>query len=204
MKWFFKKLGGHFLAGLMVIVPLGITLLILYWLFSWIDELLQPAIVAIWGHRVPGVGFGVIIVLIYVVGLLVSNLLGKRILNYIENYVLHKIPVIGFFYRGIKQVMESFSKKSKNGFLRVVFVEFPRKGSQAVGFITNEEDKNGEKQFNVFVPTSPNPTTGFLLIVKEEEIIPTKMSVDEAFKLIISAGKYSPQVKETKEKPAKE
>ncbi|MBN1367025.1 MAG: DUF502 domain-containing protein [Dehalococcoidales bacterium] len=197
MKSILKKLGSHFLAGLLVMVPLGLIALTLVWLFNWIDDILQPVIFFFWHKDIPGVGFGVIIVLIYIIGLIVSNFLGKRALYFAERYVINKIPVVGFFYRGIKQILESFSRTSKNGFLKVVFVEFPHKGTKAIGFITNEEIlENGEKQYNVFVPTAPNPTTGFLLIVQEQDIIPTKMSVDEAFKLVISAGKYSPGEKD--------
>jgi uncharacterized membrane protein len=193
MKSILKKLGGLFLAGILVIVPIGATVLILLWLFNWIDDILQPVIIHFWGQRIPGVGFGVIVVLIFVAGAIASNFFGKRLVSYSEKYVINKIPVIGQLYKGIKQIMESFSKSSKNGFLKVVIVEFPRKGMNAIGFITNEtKTETGEKQYYVFIPTAPNPTTGFLQIVKEEDLIPTKMSVDEAIKLVISAGKYNP------------
>jgi uncharacterized membrane protein len=199
-----KRLGSHFLAGLLVIVPLGVTALILVWLFNWIDDILQPVIVAIWGQRIPGVGFGVIIILIYIVGLIASNFFGKRLVYYIERYIINKIPVIGYLYSGIKQILESFSKTSKNGFLKVVFVEFPRKGIKSIGFITKEEtDKNGEHQYYVFIPTAPNPTTGFLLIVKKEDLIDTSMSVDEAVKLVISAGKYNHEDNQSPKNPTK-
>jgi uncharacterized membrane protein len=193
INYILKKLGGQFLAGILIIVPIGVTILILAWLFNSIDNILQPVIMHIWGHRIPGVCFAVIVILIYVAGVIVSNILGKRIVSYTERFLFSKIPVIGQLYKGIKQIMESFSKSSKNGFLKVVIVEFPRKGMNAIGFITNEtKTETGEKQYYVFIPTAPNPTTGFLQIVKEEDLIPTKMSVDEAIKLVISAGKYNP------------
>lgn len=192
INYILKKLGGQFLAGILVIVPIGITILILIWLFNLIDNILQPLIFQLWGQRITGVGFGVIIVLIYVAGVVVSNILGRKIVSYTERQVLNKIPVIGQLYKAIKQILESLSKSSKSGYLKVVFVEYPRKGMMAIGFITNEVSKSGEKLYYVFIPTSPNPTTGFLQIMKEEEVIQTKMSVDDAVKLIISAGKYNP------------
>ncbi len=193
MKRFFKKLGSLFLAGLLVLVPIGLIILVLVWLFNWIDGILRPIILNIWGIYYTGIGFGVIIILIFIVGLIVSNFLGKKILAGIETYFFHKIPVIGYFYKAIKQVLESLSKTSKNGYLRVVFIEFPRKGIKSIGFVTNEKiNPSGEKELHVFVPTSPNPTTGFLEIVREEEIVPTDLSVEEAIKLVISAGKYCP------------
>lgn len=192
MKRFFKKLGSLFLAGLLVLVPIGLIILVLVWLFNWIDGILGPAILNIWGVYYTGIGFGVIIILIFIAGLVVSNFLGKKILAGIETYILHKIPVIGYLYKVIKQVIESLSKTSKNGYLRVVFVEFPRKGMKSIGFVTNEiTNQNGEKEYNVFIPTSPNPTSGFLEIVKEDEIIPTDLSINEAIKLVVSAGKFS-------------
>ena len=193
MKSILKRLGSWFLAGIFVIVPIGATVLILLWLFNWIDDILQPVIVHFWGQRIPGVGFGVIVVLIFVAGVIASNFFGKRLVSYSERYVINKIPVIGQLYKGIKQILESFSKSSKNGFLKVVMVEFPRKGIKAIGFITNETvTESGVKQYYVFIPTSPNPTGGFLQIMTEEEIIWTKLSVDEGLKLVISAGKYNP------------
>ena len=95
LNYILKKLGGQFLAGILVIVPIGITILILVWLFNSIDNILQPVIIHIWGHRIPGVGFAVILVLIYVAGVIASNLIGKRLILFGENYLLRKIPVVG-------------------------------------------------------------------------------------------------------------
>lgn len=193
MKRFIKKLGTLFLAGLLVLVPIGLIILVLVWLFNWIDGILGPLILNIWGVYYTGIGFGVIIILIFIAGLIVSNFLGKKILAGIETYFFHKIPVVGYFYKAIKQVIGSFSKTTKNGYLKVVFVEFPRKGMRSIGFVTNERvSQTGEKEYNVFVPTSPNPTTGFLLILREEEIITSELSVNDAIKLVVSAGKYTP------------
>ena len=151
-------------------------------------------LIRIWGERIPGVGFGAIIVIIYLVGLIASNFLGKKLILYIEHYVVNKIPVVGFLYQGTKQVLESFSAPSKNGFMQVVLLEYPRKGIQTIGFITNETtNATGEKIYNVFVPQSPTPTTGFLQIVKEEDITRTNMSVEDGIKMVVSAGKYSPK-----------
>ncbi len=194
MKHILKKLGGIFLAGILVIVPLGLTILILVWLFNTLDNILQPLILKVWGQYYTGIGIGVIIILIFVVGLIASNYLGKRLISLTETYFVRKIPVIGQLYHGIKQILGSFSRSNKNGFIRVVLVEFPRKGIKAIGFITNEvETEAGEKQYYVYIPTSPNPTGGFLQIVKEEELIWTKMSIDEALKLVVSAGKFFPE-----------
>jgi uncharacterized membrane protein len=187
-----KKLRGQFITGLLVTVPLGASILILIWLFTSIDNILQPIINRIVGHNITGVGFGATIILIYLAGLIARNVVGKRILRY-GNSLLNRVPVFRWLYNGIKQVMESFSAPGKTGFMQVVLVEFPRKGIRAIGFVTNEiTDEAGEKLLSVLIPTAPNPTTGFLQIVREEDIIRTKLSVDEAVKMVVSAGRMTP------------
>ena len=118
MKKVLKRIGGIFLAGILVIVPLGLTILILVWLFNTLDNILQPLILRVWGQYYTGIGIAVIIVLIFIVGLIASNFLGKRLIQYVEKYIFGKIPLIGQLYDGIKQILESFSRSNKNGFLR--------------------------------------------------------------------------------------
>jgi len=104
------------------------------------------------------------------------------------------VPVVRPLYSGIKQVLESFSSPGTTGFMQVVLVEYPRKGIKAIGFITNElTDSSGQKLINVFIPTAPNPTTGFLQIVKEEEVTRTRLSVDDAIKMVVSVGRTTPE-----------
>lgn len=188
-----KKLRRQFLTGILVVVPIGATILILVWIFTTIDNILQPAIRSVWEHTIPGVGFGITIVLIYLVGIIASNVVGRRLIHYGES-LLAKVPVFRLLYSGIKQILESFSAPGKAGFLQVVLVEFPRKGMMTIGFVTHESsEESGEKLLNIFIPTSPNPTSGFLQIAREDEVIRTNLSVDDAFKMIISGGKVSPK-----------
>jgi uncharacterized membrane protein len=188
-----KKLSGQFIMGLVLVVPLGVTAWILVWIFNAIDNILGSYIEKFWGHYYPGIGFGVIVVLIYLVGLIASNFIGRRVIRFGES-LLGRVPVVRPLYSGIKQVLESFSSPSKTGFMQVVLIEYPRKGIKAIGFITNEmTDSSGQKLINVFIPTAPNPTTGFLQIVKEEEITRTRLSVDDAIKMVVSAGRTIPE-----------
>lgn len=188
-----RKLRRQFLAGLLVVVPIGASILILVWIFSAIDSILQPLFRAIWDRTIPGIGFALTIVLIYLVGVLTSNVVGKRLLHYGES-LLAKVPVFRQLYTGIKQILASFSAPNQTGFMQVVLVDFPRKGMKAIGFITNElTDASGEKLFNVLIPTAPNPTTGFLQIIRETEFTRTKISVDDAIKMIVSAGRVVPE-----------
>ncbi|MCL0089020.1 DUF502 domain-containing protein [Dehalococcoidia bacterium] len=190
--WLGRKLRAQFLTGILVVVPIGATILILIWIFDAIDGILRPVIMAIFGQAVPGVGFAVTMVLIYLVGVAAGNVGGRALIRYGET-LLARLPVVRQLYASIKQILESFSAPGKTGLMQVVLVEFPRKGMRTIGFITNESsDESGNKLINIFIPTSPNPTSGFLQIVREEEIIRTNIPVNEAMKMVISAGKVSP------------
>jgi uncharacterized membrane protein len=187
-----KAIRGQFMAGLLVIVPLGASILILIWIFSSVDNILQPIIRLIWGNTIPGVGFGVTIIVIYLAGVVAKNIVGRRIIKWGDS-VLNKVPVFRLLYRGIRQIMDSFAAPDKTGFMQVVLVEFPKPGVKTVGFITNElTDSHGNRQVSVLVPTAPNPTSGFLIVVREEELIRTKIPVDDAVKMIVSAGRMMP------------
>lgn len=188
-----KKLRTQFLTGILVTVPFGATILILAWIFTTIDNILQPATRFILGYTIPGVGFGITIVLIYLAGVIAGNVAGKRLIHYGES-LLGRVPVVRPLYTGIKQILEGFSAPDKTGFMQVVLIEFPRKGIWTIGFITKElPAQSGGTQLNIFIPTSPNPTSGFLQIVREDEVIRVDIPVDEALRMVISAGKVSPQ-----------
>lgn len=187
--WLGKQLRNKFFLGVLVIVPLTATIWLLIWVFNSVDHILQPVIKYVWGHPVPGVGFGIFILLIYLAGIIASNIIGKRIIAFADT-LLGKVPLFRQLYGGIKQVLQSFVAPGETGFMRVVFVEFPRKGIQSIGFVTNKLDtKSGDRLLTVFIPTSPNPTSGFLEIVREEEIVPTNITVQDALRVVISAGR---------------
>lgn len=193
LGWTGKNLWAKFSIGIITVVPIGVTIWILWWGFTTIDNVLQPFIKAIWGQTIPGVGFGITIVFIYLVGLLASNVFGKRVIRYGES-ALPWLPVVRQLYSGIKQIMESFSAPTHTRRMQPVMTEFPRKGMKVIGFITNEvPSETGKKLLTVFIPTSPNPTSGFLQIVEENDIIRTDMSVENALKMVVSAGKVLPK-----------
>ena len=190
-KWLFHEIRNHFITGLIIIVPLAITVLILIWLFDIVDNILQPVITAIAGHSIRGVGFAILLILIYLVGLVTSNLVGKKVYSYIEQFFFYKIPVVKQLYQGVKQILQSFSSSNNMKFLEVVLIEFPRKGLWSVGFVTNKvSDDSGNTIFHIFVPLAPNPISGYVVLMKEDQILFTKMTIEEAFKLVVSAGKY--------------
>lgn len=184
-----KQLRSKFIIGILVIAPIGATIWILIWVFNGLDNILEPVIKSIWGRSFPGVGFGAIIVLIYLAGILASNFVGKGMIKWGES-ILERIPLVRQLYNGIKQIMESFLAPGESRYMEVILIEFPRKGMWSIGFVTNKlSGKSGEKLLSIFIPTSPNPTSGFLQITSEEEIIRTNISVDEALKMVVSAGR---------------
>lgn len=182
-----KKLRTRFLTGILVIIPIGVTIWILVWIFTTIDGILRPIV------RIPGLGFVVMILLIYLVGVMASNVAGRRLIDYGES-LLGRVPVVRPVYNSVKQIVDSFSTSGKTGFKQVVIVEFPMKGTRTIGFVTNEStDERGEKLLYIFIPTAPNPTSGFLQIVREEDAIQVDMSVDDAIKMVISGGTVLPR-----------
>ncbi len=186
-----KKLRAHFITGLLIVVPIGVAILILRWLFLTIDNILQPVAKSLLGYTIPGLGLGITIVLIYLTGFVATNVIGRRLIGYGES-LLARVPLFRYLYTGIKQILQSFATPREGGFLQVVLVEFPKKGMRAIGFVTSESSvESGEKLFSVYIPTSPNPTSGYLEIVREKDIIKTNISIDDALKMVLSAGKVS-------------
>jgi uncharacterized membrane protein len=187
-----KKIRDQFVAGLIVVVPVAASVLILIWVFDGIDDILQPVIRAIAGHEIRGVGFGVAIVLIFLIGVLARNFIGKRLVRF-GNSMMMRVPVFRGLYNSIRQIIESVATPDKASFMQVVLVEFPRRETWTVGFVTKEIiTDSGEKLINVLIPTSPTPWSGFFQVLREKDVIRTKISVEDAVKMIVSGGMTTP------------
>ncbi len=192
--WLLRALRKHFLAGILVVVPVGAAVAVLAWVFTSIDNILQPIIEGRLGYPIPGLGFGIAIVLIYLIGIVAENIIGGRLIRFGES-LLTRVPLFRQIYTGAKQVVEGLSGTgvTKAAFREVVFVEFPREGMQTIAFITSEIiEKSGNKLFTIYVPTAPLPTSGYLVIVTEDKLIRTDIPVDEAMKMVISSGMILP------------
>ena len=190
-----RTIRKHFFAGILVIVPVVAAIAVLYWFFVQVDNILQPVIELIFGRRIIGVGFGISVIVIYLTGVLASNLFGRRILLFTESLVT-RIPLFRQLYRGFKQVAESLSgyKVKKAAFREVIIVEFPREGMKTLAFITNEiKDEANNTLYAIYVPTAPVPTSGYFEIVTEDKITRTKLTVDEAMRMIMSSGMVAPR-----------
>ena len=187
-----NTLKNYFFLGVLVIMPIAVTVLVLVWIFTSVDNVLQPLITSAWGITIPGLGIIAMVIVIFLTGAVVSSPLGRRLFSY-SGALLLRIPRVKPIYTTIRQILEIFSPQGKAGFRQVVLVEFPMQGTRTIGFITNESfDSDGEKLLHVFVPTAPNPTSGFLQMMKEERVTRTDISIDDALKMIVSAGKELP------------
>ncbi|GFO59316.1 hypothetical protein GMST_16410 [Geomonas silvestris] len=188
-----RHLKSKFITGLFVVVPVGITLFILKFLFNFADGILGSYLDSIFSnfvvHReyhVPGLGMLTGAVVIYLSGILATNVMGTRILKWWDD-LLSRIPLVKSIYNSSKQLTQVF-KEGKTSYRRAVFVEWPRVGVRAVGFVTGEVERAGERLVVVYVPTMPNPTSGFALFFPESEVYDSGMTVEEAVKFVVSGG----------------
>ena len=196
-----KRLKNIFLTGLAVIVPVGLTLYILVFLIGMMDGLLTLVpqryhSTALFGFHMPGMGIIITILLIFIFGLMTKSIIGNRIVVFGER-LLDKIPFVRSVHMAIKKIVDSMVFYRSRGFKKVVLVEFPRRGAYALAFMTgipgeNIQQKTGQRCVSVYVPTTPNPTSGYFIIYPETEVIQMDMSVEEAFTLIISCGIVNP------------
>lgn len=193
MENIIRHLKSKFITGLFVVVPVGITLFILKFLFNFADGILGSYLDSIFStfvvHReyhVPGLGMLTGAVVIYLSGILATNVMGTRILKWWDD-LLSRIPLVKSIYNSSKQLTQVF-KEGKTSYRRAVFVEWPRVGVRAVGFVTGEVERAGERLVVVYVPTMPNPTSGFALFFPESEVYDSGMTVEEAVKFVVSGG----------------
>ncbi|MBJ6749718.1 DUF502 domain-containing protein [Geomonas anaerohicana] len=187
-----KHFKGKFITGLFVVVPLGITIFILKFLFNFADGILGSYLDSLLAalindhSYIPGLGMLTGVIVIYLSGLLATNVMGTRILRWWDE-LFSRIPLVKSIYNSSKQLTQVF-KEGKTSYRRAVFVEWPRTGVRAVGFVTAEVERDGEKLVVVYVPTMPNPTSGFALFFRETEVYDCGMSVEDAVKFVVSGG----------------
>ena len=192
------KIRNYFIAGMVVLIPIGITVYLTIFVISISSKILPKEINPnhYLPYNIPGVEIIISVILITMIGWLSLSFIGKKMLD-IFNNILKKIPILRTIYSAIGQMTETFAKTDKEK-KNVVLVEYPRKGSWAVGFATKENsgeitNKTKKNLINVFVPTTPNPTSGFLLMFPKEDVIYLDLTFEEASKFIVSAGTSNPK-----------
>ncbi len=202
-----RFLRANLIAGILFLTPLVATFLTLRVVVRWMDKsllLLPPEFrpEAYLPFKIPGLGIVLVLVVLLLTGLLVRNLLGRKLVE-LWDAVLGRIPFVSNFYKAVKQLVETIFRGSGRDFKRVVLIEYPRHGLYTLAFVTGVaigeiQQKTEKRVLNVFVPTTPNPTSGFYLMVPEQDIIPLEMGVEDAFKVLISGGILNPEAERNK------
>ena len=196
---FFSYIRTCFLTGVLVTAPVGLSLYIVWSILLWVDETVGSIIpLHLRGdYTIPGLGIVVATGFFILVGWFARNFIGKMLLN-MSDYVMERLPLVKIIYNALKQVFEMLMGKQAQAFREVVMVEFPREGNWSIGFLAGKtegelKDVLGDNYYNVFVPTTPNPTSGYLIIVPENDIRKVNMTVDEGLKAIVSCGLIMPK-----------
>lgn len=198
----FAHVRDRFVGGLLLVLPLLITVWLLDILFGVVHDNVTPLVFSVlraiglgglegWHARltVPLIGVLLTFLVVYLIGLVGANLLGRRIVVAVESWIL-RVPFVRSIYGGARQLLDAFNATKSGGFSRVVMVEYPRQGIWTMGFVTNERPGKGGKANEVFVflPTTPNPTSGWLALVPADQIVDLDLTVEDGIKLIVSGG----------------
>jgi uncharacterized membrane protein len=199
-----RILRRYFLGGILVMVPLIITVVVLRFFFIKVDGILSPFIVKLVGYKIPGLGLVATILLIFLAGFLTANVIGSRLFRIWEIFLI-RMPLVRTIYGSSKKLVEAVAATDKYTFKQVALVEFPRKGIYYLAFLTNEIKVNMEGKTEdfviVFIPSTPTPFTGWTLLFRRDEIIPLDMSVEDGVKFFVSGGIASPQMFSQKSAP---
>ena len=201
-----SRVRNYFLTGIIVTAPIAITFAVAMWVINWIDSKVVPLIPSSYnpqeilqqhtGFHIPGIGLLVVFIGLTRIGFLAAGLLGRFVVRVGEN-LLNRMPIIRSVYGALKQIFETVLRSSSRSFREVALIEYPRRGIWDIGFITTKttgavRSEIKEEVVNVFLPTTPNPTSGFWLFVPRKDLIILDMSVEEAIKMIVSAGIVTP------------
>ena len=174
-------------AGLIALMPIMASYWIIKLLFEFLDRLAQP-LLAVIGIQIPGLGIILTILFIFIIGLFVTNVLGRTILKWSE-IIVARVPIVSTIYNSIKQITGAFSGSTAKSFQRVILIEYPRRNLWTMAFVTNEsKNKKGDIFYHLFVPTTPNPTSGVFIIVPKKDAIHPNISVESGLRIIVSGG----------------
>lgn len=212
----FMRLGGkiraYFFTGVLVTAPVAITFYMAYKIFIWIDRSVNQFIPPELLHRynipmtIPGLGIIILVVSMILIGMFAAGFIGRFFLH-LGDWVVRKLPVISSIYSLLKQVFETILSSKNQAFSKCVLLEYPRKGIWILGFVSSDtkgeiKTKLNDDYLNVFIPTTPNPTSGFLIFVPTKDVIPVDMSIEEGIKFVISGGLVEPDKLSKKKKKA--
>mgnify|MGYP001201414821 CR=1 FL=1 len=197
-----RHLRGYFFAGVLITAPLGITFYLAWLFINWVDDTITPLLPPAYNPEtylpfsVPGLGLLIVCIVMTLIGALTAGILGRFWVRTSER-ILSRMPVIRSVYSALKQIFETVLSKQSDAFREVVLFEYPRRGSWALGFITGKtegeiQSSTEDEIVNVFLPTTPNPTSGYLLFLPRRELVILSMTVEEGIKMVISGGIVTP------------
>jgi uncharacterized membrane protein len=187
-----QNIRSKLFAGIATAIPLFLTYFLLKFLFQTLDDMSTP-ILDKFGIEIPGLGILLTLVLIFSLGALVTNFLGRKIFNLGEK-IVKRVPIVNTIYSTLKQITDTFTKGTSETFEGAVYIQYPRQGLWTMAFISGQsKTKDGVAYYHLFVPTTPNPTSGFFLMIPQSDAVPTGMSVEEGLKTIISGGMLAPE-----------
>ena len=189
-----KKSKNYFLSGLLIVVPVVITILVIKAIFTFLDSLLLPYLQPQLGYWVPGIGILITLIGIYLIGILVTNFIGRKFVGLGEKFLMH-IPIAKSIYGSVKQIIETLSFKDDHSKKKVVMVEYPKENVWSIGLVNGEitHPENGTILYNILIIASINPTSGFFILVPQHKTIELNISVEEAMKWIVSGGIVTPE-----------
>lgn len=195
----------HFLSGVLVVVPIILTYIVLRFLFETVDGILQPLLLKIFGYSIYGMGVLTTFLLIILAGILTRNFIGARLYQ-LGDRILVRMPLIRPIYSAAKQLLEAVAMPSMKSFKEVAMVEYPRKGTFALGFVSNRVQSNVEgsvgNYVSIFIPSTPTPVSGMVIVVPENEVYTVNMSIEDGVKFLVSGGVASPALLERTNRPS--
>lgn len=195
-----KALKKRLVAGILIILPIYITYFVIKTLFSFVGSYFSPVVKRIIesnGYQLPDfavtvIGLILTFIVLYFIGLFATNIVGSSIIHYFE-ILVNKMPLIKTVYSSSKQIIQTATLPGKSAFKWVVLVEFPREGVKAIGFLTGDTKIGGDKKFySIFIPTVPNPTSGYQFFFAEKEVVKTSLSIEDGIKVLVSGGILTP------------
>ncbi|MFC1733324.1 DUF502 domain-containing protein [candidate division KSB1 bacterium] len=194
MRTIYSHLRLYIIRGLLAVIPLILTFYVLRFLYVNVDQQIVGLLDRFTGYSIPGIGFLMVFTLLYVLGLMASNIIGRSLFGVVER-ITTKIPLVKTFYQAGKQIAGAFSIPDTSAFKRAVYVEYLSPGQWTLGFVTGvmKDKANGETVLRVYVPTPPIPTSGVIIIIRESQTRESGMGVEEAMKVIMSVGLIGPE-----------
>jgi uncharacterized membrane protein len=194
-----------FISGLILWIPIAVTAYILIFLFNSFDNAPQTLLEKIFpyfkDHWIPGAGVLLCLILLIITGMLVGNFIGRKLVKFAEKKLLERIPLVKTIYKAMKQISNAILSDSNKSFQRVLMIEYPKKDSYSIAFQTSEpffDEATQQTLITIFLPTTPNPTSGYVLLIPEEKMRELNMPVEEALRFIISLGVVTPKHFENK------